>query len=90
MANFNQRRKDLCGQRFGRLVCVAFDHVDKKTGIAVWKVRCDCGTMFLAYANNLKSGNTRSCGRKMCRIEAKSAGLPKESGTGTHKTESDN
>jgi len=51
----------MTGRRFGRLVCIAFAEKDDN-GLARWLVRCDCGTTFTAYRNNLVSGATRSCG----------------------------
>lgn len=55
------RHIDMTGQRFGRLVCLDFvDSTDN--GLSRWKVRCDCGTEFIAYRVNLITGHTISCG----------------------------
>lgn len=51
---------DLTGQKFGRLTAVSFCGV--KNHKARWKCMCDCGLSVIATANNLKSGNTKSCG----------------------------
>lgn len=56
---------DLIGQRFGRVVVL------ERSGTyrypfggcqAVWRCRCDCGTVFDTIGGNLRSGGTRSCG----------------------------
>jgi 5-methylcytosine-specific restriction endonuclease McrA len=33
-----------------------------KTGKAMWTCRCHCGKEFVTRANNLRNGNTKSCG----------------------------
>lgn len=51
---------NLIGDKYGRLTVVAFDrHENKKT---YWKCVCDCGLSVIATGNNLRSGNTKSCG----------------------------
>lgn len=50
---------DLTGERYGKLVVVAFSHSDKGCW---WLCRCDCGSEGIYYAANLKRGGTRSCG----------------------------
>lgn len=53
--------RDLKGQKFGRLTVISltekrnFYHV-------VWLCRCDCGNFREVVGNNLKSGQTKSCG----------------------------
>lgn len=37
-------RKDLTGQRFGRLVVLGLADVPDRKGFIFWRVRCDCGT----------------------------------------------
>ena len=52
---------DLTGQRFGRLV--ALERVENaKDGKVQWKCKCDCGNEVIVKTNNLRSGNTKSCG----------------------------
>lgn len=52
---------DLTGQKINRLTFLEF--VGRAyNGNSRWKVRCDCGTVFIATASNIKCGNTRSCG----------------------------
>lgn len=56
-----KRRKELAGQRFGRLTVV--QRLDEKRGSNyVWLCRCDCGNEMKATTNALLSGNTKSCG----------------------------
>lgn len=50
---------NLLGQRFGRLVVVAYGGSHRGTR---WECRCDCGTMKTVQARNLATGTTRSCG----------------------------
>ena len=53
-------RKDLIGQRFGRLTVIEFVPNDKPQSI--WKCQCDCGNVKNFYANNLKGKKVTSCG----------------------------
>lgn len=53
--------KDITGQRFGRLTVLEFAEFDRH-GTAMWRVRCDCGTEFVARGTHIRSGMTRSCG----------------------------
>ncbi len=52
---------DLTGQKFGRLLVVSRSRNDE-TGRARWTCACDCGTVVIIHAGNLRSPNTRSCG----------------------------
>lgn len=49
------------GQTFGRLKVLNYEGTSDY-GIALWKVRCSCGTEFVAYSMNLRKGYTKSCG----------------------------
>ena len=52
---------DLTGQRYGRLVVVP--HTPRLIGSRYHcKVRCDCGVVKWTNSNNMRAGNTRSCG----------------------------
>ena len=52
---------DITGRRYGRAVAVK--HVGKnRVNLALWKCRCDCGTVFVAVGQDLRSGHTKSCG----------------------------
>lgn len=55
------RAIDMSGQRFGMVVVV--ERVpNSASGMAMWKVRCDCGGESCVQASNLRNGRTRSCG----------------------------
>lgn len=55
------RYKDITDQRFGKLVAKKF--VGKsKSGVALWDCVCDCGNHKIVSVNNLKCGDTKSCG----------------------------
>lgn len=55
------RRINLSGKRFGKLTAVKFLYNNDK-GTTMWLCRCDCGNEIEVSYNNLKSGNTQSCG----------------------------
>ncbi len=60
---------DMTGQRYGRLVVI--DLAPRSpSGRVRWNCRCDCGAMTVAQANNLRSGNTTSCGCYIREISA--------------------
>lgn len=51
---------DISGVRFGN--CVSLKIHSKHKKCVKWECLCDCGEIFIAASNNLKSGNTKSCG----------------------------
>ena len=51
---------DLTGQRFGRLI--ATERLGTIKGSSYWAVKCDCGGEDLVRADNLTSGDKKSCG----------------------------
>lgn len=53
---------DMVGQRFGRTVVVERSESLPNRKQARWLCRCDCGSTHLVLGNNLRRGNTRSCG----------------------------
>lgn len=54
-------RRDIAGQRFGRLV--ALDSESHRLGKRVyWWCRCDCGEVVAVERRKLLDGTTRSCG----------------------------
>ena len=56
-----RRYKDYTGQKHHRLTFI--EKVGKnEQGNAIWKVRCDCGTVFTAVASAVIYGKTYSCG----------------------------
>lgn len=57
----NLNKKNLIGQRFGKLV-VLEETSERKWETIVWKCKCDCGNIINVPTNSLKTGNTSSCG----------------------------
>ena len=56
---------DLTGIRFGRLVASEYIGTYRTTNgksVRMWKCICDCGNTISASTNNLRIGNTKSCG----------------------------
>lgn len=51
---------DLTGQRFGRLLVVK--RVENQNKRVCWLCRCDCGNEIVTNTNNLRSGDSQSCG----------------------------
>lgn len=66
---------DLTGQRFGKLEVLSMEGVDKYRS-AKWLCKCDCGNTCVVTSNNLRRGQTQSCG--CLRVE-------KASSTATHR-----
>lgn len=55
------KRKDLTGQKFGRLTVDKF--VSKnKYGHVLWLCKCDCGNEITVTTGHLLGGDTASCG----------------------------
>lgn len=52
---------DLTGQRFGRLVAIAFVEYGANHA-ALWNCRCDCGAERIVTRTSLLQQYTRSCG----------------------------
>lgn len=52
---------ELAGQRFGKLVVIRKDRQDKWNRWE-WLCRCDCGSEVVVKSNNLRTGNSQSCG----------------------------
>lgn len=50
------------GKKFGRLTVVRNTNSKDNQGIYLWECKCDCGKIKIVPANNLTSGNTKSCG----------------------------
>lgn len=55
-------RKDLAGQRFGNLVAIEYTGRSNASKNAIWRCKCDCGTICEVDSNNLSSLHTTSCG----------------------------
>ena len=56
-----QKKKDLTGQRFGKLVVVGPTE-ERKRGYVVWGCRCDCGSTVFVRTDKLRLGIVTSCG----------------------------
>lgn len=69
---------DLTGQKFGRLVVLRKAATSRMTR---WVCECECGLEITAVGENLKSGNTRSCG--CLKREDMSARFTSHGGRGT-------
>ena len=57
--------KDLTGKFYNGIEVIYRDfeqEIIKKDCFIYWKCRCHCGNYFSARGNNLKNGNTKSCG----------------------------
>lgn len=56
-------RKDLTGQRFGRLIVLNLDEEKtKEKKMSYWVCQCDCGNIKTIYGSSLTTGKTKSCG----------------------------
>lgn len=55
-------QRDLTGQRFGKLVCIAPTELRGPSGGVVWRCQCDCGGECLAVSTQLTKGFKKSCG----------------------------
>lgn len=53
---------DYTGQKFGRLSAISFTGKKTKNGHYIWEWQCECGNRVLLPPNDVKSGNTSSCG----------------------------
>lgn len=80
---------NIAGQSFGLLVAVERTQSisDATTGRkrTAWKCLCICGNEHVATTQQLKSGNTKSCGCLNKRRELNAHGTHKMSGTRTHR-----
>ena len=56
-------KKDLLGQRFGRLTVIGAGERPEFTSYTglYWRCRCDCGREATVRSQSLLNGNTRSC-----------------------------
>lgn len=55
------RSIDISGKRFGRLTALEPVKDENSSGL-YWRCRCDCGREIICSKDNLRSGNSRSCG----------------------------
>ena len=54
-------KKDLTGQRFGRLLVIR-EYGRSKNRQVTWLCRCDCGAETVITSGSLRGGRTKSCG----------------------------
>jgi hypothetical protein len=59
---------DLTGQRFGKLFVIGLDKETKSGGNAMWKCRCDCGSITSVRGNRLRGGQ-QNCSKCINRKE---------------------
>ena len=69
-AKGDEMRKDLTGQRFGRLIVKGLARVDNSRD-ACWECICDCGNALTVTSSHLTLGHTRSCGCLRAEISKK-------------------
>lgn len=55
----NKRKKDISGQKFGRLTAINCQTKNRKT---YWNCICECGKITSVQLSSLVSGTTKSCG----------------------------
>lgn len=55
------RKLNLIGQRYGFLIVLEEAKEEKRKQV-MWKCICDCGNETIVSTENLRSGNTKSCG----------------------------
>lgn len=62
--NVRKPKRNLAGERFGKLTVISLTSNDKYT---IWHCKCDCGAEKDFYQHNLTNGKATSCGclRKM-------------------------
>ena len=60
-SNWNSLRRDITGQRFGRLVAL-YQSGRNQRGNILWRFQCDCGNAVDLTIGAVTSGNTLSCG----------------------------
>ena len=72
---------DLTGMRFGRLSVKRKSNPKKGYHGSMWECVCECGNTTIVNAQNLKSGNTTSCGCYGAEQRIKSVKKHGETGT---------
>lgn len=60
-AVFMSKFIDLTGQKFGRLTVIKKVGSSKNKSV-LWLCKCDCGSEIVVTSNNLRTGNSKSCG----------------------------
>lgn len=54
------RKLDLTGQKYHRLIVL--EQAPAISGRSAWRCQCDCGTIKIVKTDDLRSGDTKSCG----------------------------
>lgn len=62
-------RKNLIGQRFGRLTVTRYVRYSSTANSSIWRCRCDCGKETDVSGRNLMTGHTTSCGCSMAEAQ---------------------
>ena len=76
------RPLDLTGCRFGRLVVIEQVPTSALDNKRRWLCRCDCGNTLITTTQNLRKGDTKSCG--CFKHDSTVARMLKHGDTGTH------
>ena len=63
----NSKIKDISGNIYGYINVIGFAYT--KTSHSYWNCQCICGQRLIIPKNNLKRGNTKSCGCKAVELE---------------------
>lgn len=71
-----KKKKDLTGQRFGKLVAIESTEQRKRRQV-VWRCKCDCGNTAFISSGDLRYGKAKSCG---CAQKKKTVGLGQNRG----------
>lgn len=53
---------DISGQKFNMLTVIKYHHSSENRKRNYWLCKCDCGNLKIVSKDDLKSGNTKSCG----------------------------
>ena len=61
--------KDITNQRFGKLTVL--EHIGSKRKNALWRCKCDCGSIIEALGTDLRRDSIQSCGCQRSRGEEK-------------------
>ena len=67
---FVKMREDITGQKFNRLTALNFSHKDKNRK-TYWVFECECGNIKVLRTDQVKNGNTKSCGCLKKELEPK-------------------
>lgn len=64
-----KNKKDLRGQKFGKLTVIEDSGERDNTGAIIWTCKCECGNYHNVNTSNLFTGRTISCGCVVSRYE---------------------